>query len=188
MHDGVTDLACRARDGDDAAAAAFVRATQASVHRFVVSLSDRQVAEDLVQETYLRAFRALDTYAARSSALTWVLAIARRVCADHLRARGRRPVTQALLDAEGLPPSRAVGDLASEVALDDLIRSLDRDRHEAFVLTQLMGFTYQEAADVCGCPVGTIRSRVFRAREQLLAEMGIAVRDDAGEAQRAAAD
>jgi RNA polymerase sigma-70 factor (ECF subfamily) len=183
MRDPVTDLACRARDGDDAAAAAFVRATQASVHRFVVSLSDRQVAEDLVQETYLRAFRALDTYAARSSALTWVLAIARRVCADHLRARGRRPVTRPLDDPDAVPASHALDDVASGVALDELIRSLDRDRHEAFVLTQLMGFSYQEAADVCGCPVGTIRSRVFRAREQLLAALADSGREDAGEAR-----
>lgn len=168
MPDAVTDLACRARDGDDAAAAAFVRATQGSVYRFVVSLSDRTVADDLVQETYLRAFRGLDTFSGRSTALTWLLAIARRTCVDHLRHRGRSPVTTELVADVG----QVVSDVGDAVAVQALLGGLDRDRYEAFVLTQLMGFSYQEAADVCGCAVGTIRSRVFRARQDLVVALG----------------
>ncbi|MGH9139430.1 MAG: sigma factor-like helix-turn-helix DNA-binding protein, partial [Acidimicrobiales bacterium] len=53
-----------------------------------------------------------------------------------------------------------------------LLAVLDPDRREAFVLTQLLGLTYAEAAAVCGCPVGTIRSRVARARDQLIGELG----------------
>lgn len=52
--------------------------------------------------------------------------------------------------------------------IDDLLRGLDSDRREAFVLTQLVGLSYEEAADAIGCPIGTIRSRVARARNQLL--------------------
>lgn len=55
------------------------------------------------------------------------------------------------------------------VLLRRLVDALDPDRRDAFVLTQLLGLTYAEAADVCGCPVGTIRSRVARAREDLVA-------------------
>lgn len=54
------------------------------------------------------------------------------------------------------------------VELDDVLATLDEDRRSAFVLTQLLGYSYQEAAEVCGCPVGTIRSRVARARGDLI--------------------
>ncbi len=55
-----------------------------------------------------------------------------------------------------------------QVALEQLIAALPADRREAFVVTQVLGLSYAEAAEVCGCPVGTIRSRVFRAREDLV--------------------
>src|SRR4051794_41697605 len=84
-------LASAAVDGDPLATAALVRATQAEVWRLCAALGDRQAADDLTQETYLRAFAALHRFEGRSSLRTWLLAIARRVCADALRARkGRR--------------------------------------------------------------------------------------------------
>jgi RNA polymerase sigma-70 factor, ECF subfamily len=79
---------------------AFVRATQAEVWRFVAALVDASSADDLTQETYLRAFRTLPEFAGRSSARTWFLGIARRACADHIRALVRRRRLDARLAAE----------------------------------------------------------------------------------------
>ena len=144
-------------------AAGFVRATQADVWRFVASLVDPGSADDLTQETYLRAFRGLGEFAGRSSARTWLLAIARRVCADHIRTLQRR----RRLDGR-LPAPEPVPDPAGLVDTVDLLAALSEERREAFALTQLAGLSYEEAAEACGVPVGTIRSRVARARTQLL--------------------
>ena len=142
----------------------FVRATQPEVWRFTAALVDPASADDLTQETFLRAFRGLADFAGRSSARTWLLAIARHVCADHIRTLQRR----RRLDAR-LPEPSPVPDAAGVVGALDLLRGLPDERREAFVLTQLVGLSYEEAADSCGVPVGTIRSRVARARMQLVA-------------------
>ncbi|MEO6957936.1 MAG: sigma-70 family RNA polymerase sigma factor [Antricoccus sp.] len=162
--DDVTRWALAAATGDDHAMALFVRATQTDVWRLCVHLGDQWAADDLAQETYLRAFANLATFAARSSAKTWLLSIARRVCADHVREQRRIP---RLVATE--PPERgAPGDFTTYAALRSLIDALDPVRREAFVLTQVIGASYAEAADICGCPVGTIRSRVARARTDLV--------------------
>ena len=88
--DAATHWALAARDGDPAAQAAFVRATQSEVWRLAAALVDPDAADDLAQETYLRAFRALPAFEGRSSARTWLLGITRRTCADHLRSVVRR--------------------------------------------------------------------------------------------------
>jgi RNA polymerase sigma-70 factor (ECF subfamily) len=158
--DGLTVAALQARSGDESAAAAFVRGTQADVWRFCAHLADRASADDLTQETYARAFAALHRFAGQSSARTWLLAIARRVCADAVRVQVRE---------RKLPgPARVVPDPSGAVTTRRLLAALEPQRREAFVLTQLVGLSYAEAADVCGCPVGTIRSRVARARMDLV--------------------
>jgi RNA polymerase sigma-70 factor (ECF subfamily) len=163
--DPVTETALGARDGDSAAARAFVLATQADVWRLCAYLSSHSSADDLTQETYARAFASLHRFTGRSSARTWLLSIARRVCADAVRAAiGSR----ALASAHADPAQRPATDPAESVPLRMLLDALDRDRRDAFVLTQMVGLSYAEAADVCGCPVGTIRSRVARARGDLV--------------------
>jgi RNA polymerase sigma-70 factor, ECF subfamily len=169
----VTAAALAAAAGDRAAAAAFVRATQHHVYRFLAHLTDRSEAEDLVQETYLRAMRALPGFAGRSSARTWLLAIARRVAADHIRALTTRPRADRPLDA--VPPAEMSAGPGFEdgVLLRQLLAALPADRREAFVATQVVGLSYAETAEICGCPVGTIRSRVARAREDLAAALTV---------------
>ncbi|MDQ1735447.1 MAG: polymerase sigma-70 factor, subfamily, partial [Pseudonocardiales bacterium] len=88
--DDVTAAALRARAGDAGAAADFVRRTQTDVWRLCAHLGSAADADDLTQETFARAFASLHRFAARSSARTWLLSIARRVCADAIR--GRKPV------------------------------------------------------------------------------------------------
>jgi RNA polymerase sigma-70 factor (ECF subfamily) len=167
-----TRLLLAARDGDRVCFAAWVRQTQSEVWRLCAHLVDRQAADDLTQEVYLRAWRALPAFRGEATARTWVLSIARRTCADAVRSRVRR---RRLLDAlrrRGTPDRTA--DAAQQITLDDLIAGLHPDRRAAFALTQITGLSYADAAAVCGCPVGTIRSRVARARADLLAAMAAA--------------
>lgn len=164
--DQVTRSLLAARAGDRAAAGTFVRLTQAEVWRFVAALVDREAADDLTQETYLRAFRALPDFAARSTARTWLFGIARRVCADHIRSVTRLRRLDGRIAAQ--PGAPHVPDPAGLLAATALLRTLPDDRRSAFVLTQVLGLSYEEAADVEQVPVGTIRSRVARARAHLV--------------------
>lgn len=165
--DESTLWALAARDGDCLAQAAFVRSTQAEVWRFCAALIDTSTADDLTQETFLRAFRALPQFEGRSSARTWLLGIARRTCADHLRTvvRTRRLRDRLTRTFE----SATAPDPAGQISAAALLKSLSPERREPFVLTQLLGLTYEQAAAVLEVPIGTIRSRVARARADLAA-------------------
>jgi RNA polymerase sigma-70 factor (ECF subfamily) len=170
--DPVTAAALAARSGDQAAASALVRATQVEVWRFVAALVGVPHADDVTQETYLRAFRALPDFAARSSVRTWLLSIARRACADHIRTAVRVRRLEARVAAE--PETGSVRDHAGLHAAAELVAGLPAERRVAFVLTQLLGLSYQEAAEIEEVPVGTIRSRVARARADLVAALDAA--------------
>ena len=101
--DDVTDWALRAQHGDPLAEAALVRATQAEVWRLGAALVDPGAADDLTQETYLRALRALPAFEARSGARTWLFGIARRTCADHLRTVSAGAASTTCCDAGRTP-------------------------------------------------------------------------------------
>ena len=168
--DKVTSLALAAGRGDSAALEHFVRATERDVWRVVAFLADPGSADDLTQETFLRALRSLPSFTGRSSARTWLLSIARRVVIDQIRHNQRRPRTSHAEDLEGLLDSRSgAARFEDMVEIRMLLDALDGDRRDALVLTQVLGLSYAEAAEVCGCPIGTVRSRVARARDDLLA-------------------
>jgi RNA polymerase sigma-70 factor (ECF subfamily) len=163
--DPLRHLVEAAVEGDDIAVAELVRRTQASVDRICTLLGSGDDVDDLVQDTYVRALRSLSGYRAEAPVETWLLSIARRVCADQVRRAQRE---RRLLDRLRRHPAPAVAEGPATNHPDTLlIDSLDVDRREAFVLTQLAGLSYEEAAAVAGCPVGTIRSRVARARADL---------------------
>jgi RNA polymerase sigma-70 factor (ECF subfamily) len=167
-NDPTTRLARLAGRGDVGALDALVRATQADVWRCCAHLVAPAAADDLTQETYLRLVTALRTYRGDASGRTFVLAIARRVCVDEIRRRTRRRALADRLRRRHVGPVGTVDDRAAVGALEDLVARLDPDRRAAFVLTQVLGLSYEEAAIVCGCAVGTIRSRVSRARQTLV--------------------
>lgn len=166
----VTELAFAAARGDRRALEQFVRETQRDVWRFVAHLADPRVADDLTQETYLRAIRSLPRFAGNSTARTWLLAIARRVCADDVRRAMSRPRIAGGVDWVDAADTRQPRSTGWEDVVDVnlLLDDLPAERREALVLTQVLGLSYQEAAEVTGCPVGTVRSRVARAREALI--------------------
>jgi len=167
VSDEVTRLALAAREGDRVAFAAFIRHTQGDVWRLCAHLVDRGSADDLTQETYLRAVGAIGRFRGDAAAKTWLLSIARRVCADAIRRRTRR---RRALQRRGDDPVEAP-ERTGEVELDEVLAGLTPDRRAAFTLTQVLGLSYDEAAAVLDVPIGTIRSRVARARADLLAAL-----------------
>ena len=172
--DELTRLFLAARDGDRTALFHAVRASQADVWRLVVHLVGPNDADDVTQDTYVRAWKALPAFRGDSSTRTWLLAIARRACVDAVRrnVRRRRLIRRAEEQADvAAAPHGATHDHAATHAVHALVDALPRDQRVAFVLTQVVGCSYVEAAAVCGVPIGTIRSRVARAREQLLEDL-----------------
>jgi RNA polymerase sigma-70 factor (ECF subfamily) len=164
--DPLRPLLDAAREGDDQAVAELVRRSQADVWRLCVALGSPGEEQDLVQETYLRALGSLGTYRGEAPVRAWLLSVARNVCADHVRRRERQ---RRLLDRVRPHPLDAVS--PAHTSIDDLLAELGPDRREAFVLTQMLGLSYEEAAATLGCPIGTVRSRVARARADLAAEV-----------------
>jgi RNA polymerase sigma-70 factor (ECF subfamily) len=169
--DELTRLLVAGRDGDRMALAAAIRRSQPEVWRLAAHLVGRAEADDVIQEAFLRAYRALPGFRAEASARTWLLAIARRTCADAVRrARRHRRLHERITGRRAARDDAVCSDDGS-VCLDDLVARLDNDRRTAFVLTQVLGCSYHEAAEVCDAPVGTIRSRVARARADLVEQM-----------------
>ncbi|MEV6029261.1 sigma-70 family RNA polymerase sigma factor [Streptomyces sp. NPDC052036] len=166
-----TAWALAARGGDPRAAEHFVRAPHNDVLCYVAYLSgDPQTAYDLTQDTFARAFGSLHRFEGRASARTWLLSIARRTVADsfrHAAARPRLAETSDWQAAVERTQPRDVPGFDDGVALLDLLAALPGERRETFVLTQVVGLSYEETAGFIGCPVGTVRSRVSRARAAL---------------------
>ena len=154
-----TQALIAARDGDPDAFDRFVRLSIDDVTRYCRYLGDADHVDDLVQDTYLRALRSLHTYRGDSDARRWLLTIARRACADAVEHHQRSRRTELT--------RRHHRDHATDIDLELLLDELPDDQRQAFVLTQLLGYRYDEAAEICDCPVGTIRSRVARARTHL---------------------
>ncbi|WP_454314724.1 sigma-70 family RNA polymerase sigma factor [Streptomyces phaeoluteigriseus] len=170
--ESATAWALAARGGDRDAVDKFVRALRPDVVRYIAHLSaDRQLADDLTQDTFLRALGSLHRFEGRSSARTWLLTIARRTVVDSLRHAATRP-RQADVDDWTIRADRArprgLPGFEDGVALLDLLDALPFEHRQAFIATQLAGLPYEEAATFIGCPIGTIRSRVARARATLV--------------------
>jgi len=161
----LNELALAAQEGNRLALDAFTRQTLPAVQSLCRHLGDPDTAEDLVQETYARMMRSLPGFRGDGSARSWLLRIARNTCADATRVRKRRRARVSFLEV----PDVADGPASGWSEVTSVVRALSPERKQAFVLTQIMNLPYQEAADVLDVPIGTVRSRVARAREDLLA-------------------
>jgi RNA polymerase sigma-70 factor (ECF subfamily) len=167
--DELTRLLVAARDGDRDAFGTAIRRGQPDVWRLAAHLVGQGEADDVTQDVFLRAYRSLPSFRAESSGRTWLLAITRHACADVVRSsRRRRRLQDRLFSNHG---SDSASSAEGVLGLDQLMLGLDGDRRTAFVLTQVLGCSYAEAADICDTAVGTIRSRVARARMDLLEQM-----------------
>jgi RNA polymerase sigma-70 factor (ECF subfamily) len=150
------------------------------VSRFV---RDPDEVQDVVQEAFIKAYRALPGFRGDSAFYTWLYRIAINTAKNYLVSRSRRPpgVDIEIEDAEYLESAGSLRDnadpeslLATEqlrAAVDGAIRRLPEDLRTALSLREYEGLSYEEIAEVMRCPVGTVRSRIFRAREAVDAEI-----------------
>jgi RNA polymerase sigma-70 factor, ECF subfamily len=189
----LTHLLLRAQAGDANAFEQVVRAAQVDVQRYCTTAVNSTEAPDLAQEVFIRAWRSISTYEGTASGRAWLFGVARNTINDHIRRASRRRRIRSFVSLQGFSHTDAnsdnsyvrVGsvadpansDTASVLAIEGLIANLSDDRRDAFVLTQLFGFSYEEAADAAGVPIGTIRSRVARARGDLVQAMNAADRN-----------
>jgi RNA polymerase sigma-70 factor (ECF subfamily) len=140
--------------------------------------------EDVAQEAFIKAYRALPAFRGESAFYTWLYRIAINTAKNYLVARGRRPPTTTeteVEDAEGFSEAESLRDVASPESLlqskqvgDAVNRAIDKlpeDLRQAIVLRELEGLSYEEIAETMNCPIGTVRSRIFRAREAIAAEL-----------------
>lgn len=185
---GDEDLAVllrRAAGGDAVAEQAFVARTMDDVWRYCAHLLGPNLADDATQATYLRALRSMKNFRGDSSARTWLIGVARNTCLDERRSLARRTRLVERITAQPAERFRDHERAEDRHDLEDLIADLGDDRREAFVLTQVLGFSYEEAAELADCPVGTIRSRVARARGDLTAACEATPPAEAGPTLRA---
>jgi len=157
----------------------FLRYQHKIVNLIARYLRDPEEVEDVAQETFIKAFRALPRFRGDSAFYTWLYRIAINTAKNHLVARSRRPPgtdldvddaeymdgTEALRESES-PEAALARDELSE-AIDDAIRALPDDLRSAVTLREFDGLSYEQIAEVMDCPVGTVRSRIFRAREAI---------------------
>jgi RNA polymerase sigma-70 factor (ECF subfamily) len=164
VHDPDPRVVARAQRGDLGAFEEIVRDCQADVYRFALYLTrDRGTAEDVTQETFLRAFRFIGGFRGGPKFSSWLLRIARNCSMDALR----RPRNETALDDRLEPAGRPVADPTARVELESALARVSPEHRESFLLTEVLGLSYREVADVLGVRVGTVKSRMFRARQAL---------------------
>lgn len=162
MHDDLT-LVRRAQRGEEVAFELLVRRHTPRLWRLARSLSaDQQTAEEIVQDTFVKAHRSLARFRGDSSVDTWLHVICQRTALD--RTRRRRPETLPLDEAHG-EAGRQISD--DRLVVAEALHDLHDDERAAFTLVAILGYRSDEAADVMGVPASTVRSRVSRARRRL---------------------
>src|SRR3954447_13972989 len=149
------------------------------LYRIALRLSgSQQTAEELVQETYLRAFRGWRSYRPGSNLAAWLATILRNVFLDEARRQQRRPVQESFEDTteyylynqlagSGGEPQEAVLNRLAGGAIVDALSDVPPAFREVVVLVDIGDFSYQEAADILGVPIGTVMSRLHRGRRAL---------------------
>ena len=148
----------------------------ALISRFV---HDAQEVEDVSQEAFIKAYRALPLFRGDSAFYTWLYRIAVNTAKNHLVSRSRRPPATDLEveDAEGTEMGSVLREIENpegsfataklKAAIDAAIEDLPEDLRTAFTLREFSGLSYEDITEVMDCPVGTVRSRIFRAREAI---------------------
>jgi len=137
-------------------------------------LRDREAALDAVQETFVTVFRKADRFAGKSAFSTWLYRVAVNTCHDLLR-RAKRRQTEPIPEGRD-PADHATADLFASTDvrsdLQEALQELQVEFRSAVVLVDLEGLSIQDAADILGVPVGTVKSRVFRGRRILADALG----------------
>jgi RNA polymerase sigma-70 factor (ECF subfamily) len=171
-NEGQADDAClvaRLRRGDSEAGYLFFGDHYPGVYRYLLWLTGRpEVAEDLAQETFLRAWRYLDAFDDRGCLQVWLHGIARR---EFMRAHRRDPAPASLEAVGDVAAPAGSGEIGS-LEIREALRKLPEEQREAVVLHYLEGHSSVEIARIVGAPEGTVRYRLAQARERLRRELG----------------
>lgn len=191
VNDSQTDLQLirKVRHGDRAAFDLLVIKYQSRVASIISRyVYDSQEVMDLTQETFVKAFRAIERFRGDSAFYTWLYRIAVNTAKNFLEARGRRPQGSAdVYEAENYEDGSRLRDNASpermlqrdqlRKALSQAIDELPEDLRSAFLLREYDGLSYEDIARILDCPIGTVRSRIFRARDAVDRRLGPLLND-----------
>jgi RNA polymerase sigma-70 factor (ECF subfamily) len=169
----------RAQKGDKRAFELLVRKYQHKIVQLVGRLVGEADSQDVAQETFIKAYRALNSFRGNSAFYTWLYRIGINTAKNYLVARGRRPSNQDIdvQDAEQFGHTIQMSDIDTPEAqllteeikqkVEEAIARLPADLRQAITLRELEGLSYEEIAEAMDCPIGTVRSRIFRAREAI---------------------
>ena len=142
-------------------------------------IRDQKEVEDVCQEAFIKAYKALPLFRGDSAFYTWLYRIAINTAKNHIVSRGRRPPSSdvELTDGEGGELGLALSEIEtpeSSLEMENLknviegaIEALPADLRTAFTLREFSGLSYEDITEIMNCPVGTVRSRIFRARESI---------------------
>ncbi len=169
-----TALIERARQGDSEAFEVIVRTHADAVYGHALRFfGDPATAEDAAQEVFIKVFRSLPSFDGRSSMSTWLYRVTRNTCLDLFRQGRRRAVPVDPVDlADRIEQDFSAAVIDTQL-LEQAIAALQPEDRDALGAVGLFGLSYAEAADVLEVPVGTVKSRVFRARKALVAMLGM---------------
>ena len=179
LGDGDDKLVKRAKKGDSRAFDLLVLKYQGRVAQLVGRyIGNYAEVEDVTQEAFIKAYRALPNFRGDSAFYTWLYRIAANAAKNHLVARGRRPSSDLALDdsessevpgrlRDNESPDEIIMGQELESLISATIERLPSELRAALTLREFEGLSYEEIAEVLDCPIGTVRSRIFRAREAI---------------------
>ena len=175
----------RAQRGDKQAFGLLVQKYQRKLGRLLSRfIRDPAEVEDVAQEAFVKAYRALPAFRGDSAFYTWLYRIGINTAKNHLMALGRRAPTSTEVEAEeaeGFDDGEQLRDintpesvaLSNEIArtVNATIEKLPEELRRAIQMRELEGMSYEDIAQAMGCPIGTVRSRIYRAREAIASEL-----------------
>ena len=176
------ELVARSIGGDAESFNELIRRWERPIHALAYrQLGREEDARDVCQETFLRAYRALAGFRGQAKFSSWLYRIALNLCRDSVRRERRTPVVQALEDidvidlAAAREPSESIED---RIGRQDLSRAVERamallpeEQRTAIVLKEYQGLTFQEIADLVGCPLSTVKTRLYQGLTVLRREL-----------------
>lgn len=175
----------RARLGDKRAFELLVEKYRRRLLRLLSRMvRDPDEVEDIAQETFIKAYRALPNFRGDAAFYTWLYRIGVNTAKNYLASRKKAmpTISEQALDEDDEPDERLVAQdistpesvlLSKQVALavNQVVEALPEELRTAITLREMEGLSYEEIADLMGCPIGTVRSRIFRAREAIAAKL-----------------